>query len=147
MLVDDLKTLMATSFSFYLKTANYHWNIEGDDFISYHPWLGDLYSDVYDTIDRLAEYIRTLQAYTPASLTRFQELTRITDQIEVVQPMVLFEQLLVDNQTLIDLLNTTFDSATAERQQGIANFIAERLDAQNKYAWQIRATLKPSVDD
>ena len=147
MLVDDLKTLMASSFSFYLKTANYHWNIEGDDFISYHPWLGDVYSDVYDTIDRLAEYIRTLQAYAPASLTRFSELTKITDQIEVVQPMVLFEQLLGDNQIIIDLLNSTFDTATKERQQGIANYMAERLDYHNKLAWMIRATLKPGVDD
>ena len=147
MLVDDLKTLMASSFSFYLKTANYHWNIEGDDFISYHPWLGDVYGDVYDTIDRLAEYVRTLQAYAPASLTRFSELTKIEDQIEVIQPMVLFEQMLNDNQTIIGLLNTTFDSATKERQQGIANYMAERLDYHQKLAWQIRSTLKPSVDD
>lgn len=142
MLTDDLKTTLATSFSFYLKTANYHWNIEGPDFIQYHPWLGDLYSDVYDTIDRLAEYIRAMQAYTPASLTRFQELTEIEDQIEVVQPMQLFQQLLDDNQILLDQYNTLFDVATSERQQGIANFAAERLDFHQKYAWQIRATLK-----
>jgi len=147
MLVDDLKTLMATSFSFYLKTANYHWNIEGDDFISYHPWLGDVYNDVYSTIDRLAEYIRTLQAYTPASLVRFSELSKVQDQIEVVQPMVLFQQMLADNQIIIDLLNKTFDSATRERQQGIANYMAERLDAHQKLAWELRSTLKPSVDD
>jgi starvation-inducible DNA-binding protein len=147
MLVDELKTLMATSFSFYLKTANYHWNIEGDDFISYHPWLGDVYGNVYGTIDRLAEYIRTLQAYAPASLTRFSELSRIVDQIEVVQPMVLFEQLLGDNQIIIDLLNATFDTATKERQQGIANYMAERLDYHNKLAWMIRSTLKPGTED
>lgn len=147
MLVDDLKTLLATSFSYYLKTANYHWNIEGDNFISYHPWLGELYSGVYETIDQIAEYIRAMQAYTPASLVRFQELTKIQDQIEVVQPMVLFEQLLADNQTMLDLLNITFDTATKERQQGIANFIAERIDFHQKYAWQIRSTLKPGVDD
>ena len=142
MLSDSLKKLLATSFSFYLKTANYHWNIEGKEFLSYHPWLGDLYSDVYDTIDRLAEYLRTLQAYTPASLTRFMELTEIEDQLEVVQPPALFQQLLDDNQKLLDMFNTTFSVATIENQQGIANFIAERIDAHQKYAWQIRSTLK-----
>jgi starvation-inducible DNA-binding protein len=147
MLVDDLKTLMATSFSFYIKTANYHWNIEGDDFISYHPWLGEVYSNVYDTIDQLAEYVRTLQAYAPASLARFSELTTIADQFEIVQPPVLFQQMLSDNQVVIDLLNKTFDSATKERQQGIANFMAERLDYHNKLAWQLRSTLKPSMED
>ena len=142
MLTDDLKTTLATSFSFYLKTANYHWNIEGPDFIQYHPWLGELYGDVYGTIDRLAEYIRALQAYTPASLSRFSELTEIEDQIDVVQPMQLFQQLLADNQILLDQYNALFDTATTERQQGIANFAAERLDFHQKYAWQIRSTLK-----
>jgi starvation-inducible DNA-binding protein len=142
MLVDDLKTTLATSFSFFLKTANYHWNIEGKDFIQYHPWLGELYSGVYGTIDQLAEYIRTLQAYVPASLVRYQELTRVACQLEVVQPPVLFQQLLQDNQTMIDLYNQVFDVASTERQQGIANFAAERLDFHQKYAWQIRSTLK-----
>ena len=143
MLVDELKTLLATSFSFYLKTANYHWNIEGDDFIQYHPWLGELYAGVYGTIDQIAEYIRAMQAYTPASLIRFMELTKIQDQIEVAQPMAIFEQLLlVDNQIMLDLLISAFDTATNERQHGIANFIAERIDFHQKYAWQIRSTLK-----
>ncbi len=147
MLVDDLKILMASSFSYYVKTANYHWNIEGDDFIQYHPWLGELYSDVYSSIDQLAEYIRILRSYTPGSLARFQELTKITDQLEVVQPPPLFQQLLSDTEILIDLLNATFDSATRERQQGIANFMAERVDVMQKYAWQIRSTLKPLPGD
>lgn len=142
MLVDDLKTLMATSYAYSVKTANYHWNIEGEDFIPFHPWLGELYGDVYGTVDQLAEYIRTLQAYAPASLIRFQELSRISEQLEVVQCPVIFEQLLQDTLIMISLLNTTFDSATKERQQGIANFMAERLDTMQKYAWQIRSTLK-----
>jgi len=142
MLVEELKTLLATSFSFYLKTANYHWNIECDDFIQYHPWLGELYAGVYETIDPIAEYIRTLQAYTPASLIRFLELTEIEDQLEVAVHMTIFEQLLVDNQIMLDLLESAFDTATQERQHGIANFIAERMDFHQKYAWQIRSTLK-----
>lgn len=147
MLVDDLKILMASSFSYYVKTANYHWNVEGENFIQYHPWLGTLYSDVYNTIDQLAEYIRVLQAYTPASLVRFQELSKIEDQVTVVQPPQLFEQLLADTQLLIALLNKTFDSAAAERQQGIADYMAGRVDTMQKYAWQIRSTLKETSGD
>lgn len=142
MLTDDLKTLLASSFSFYLKTANYHWNIEGPDFIQYHPWLGELYSGVSDSIDQIAEYIRATQAYAPASLARFQELTQITDQIDIVQPPRMFQQLLGDNQRMIDLFNQAFASATGANQQGIANFLAERIDFHQKYAWQIRSTLK-----
>lgn len=142
MLVDDLKVLLATTHSMYLKTANYHWNMEGPDFIQYHPWLGDVYSDIYGTEDRIAEYIRTLQAYTPASLARFQELTMIKDQIDVVQPLDLFQQLLSDNQIMLDCLNAVFASASTENRQGIANYMADRIDTHSKWAWQIRATLK-----
>lgn len=147
MLTDSLKTTLATSFGFFIKTANYHWNIEGEEFIPFHPWLGELYSGVYDTIDQLAEYLRTLQAYVPASLARYQELSRVADQFEVVQCPVIFTQLLADNQTMIDLYNEVFDVATKERQQGIANFAAERLDFHQKYAWQIRSTLKTVPGD
>lgn len=126
----------------YLKTANYHWNMEGPDFIQYHPWLGDVYSDIYGTEDRIAEYIRTLQAYTPASLARFQELTLIKDQIDVVQPLELFQQLLSDNQVMLDCLNEVFTCAVNENRQGIANYVADRIDQHSKWAWQIRATLK-----
>lgn len=147
MLVDDLKTLLATSYSYALKAANYHWNVEGDDFIQYHSWLGDVYSEVFSSVDQIAEYIRILQAYTPASLIRFQELTRIQDQIEVIQPPELFQQLLEDTTTMIAVLNQVFASATRENQQGIANFMAERLDVMQKYAWQIRSTLKKLPGD
>ena len=54
----------------------------------------------------------------------------------------MIEELLADNQRLMDLLNQCFDSATSEKQEGIANFIAERLDAQGKHAWMLRSFLK-----
>ena len=142
MLIDNLKTLLASSFGFSIKTANFHWNCEGADFTQYHPWLGDLYSEVLDTTDQLAEYIRALQAYTPASFIRFQELSEIKDQIDLVNFKQAFQILESDNQKMIDLFLQAFDVAAKENQQGIANFLAERIDFHQKYAWQIRSILK-----
>jgi starvation-inducible DNA-binding protein len=142
MLADNLKTLLATSFSLYLKSANFHWNVEGPSFPQYHEFFGDFYADIYGSIDPIAEYIRALDTYTPASLTRFTELTLIEDQIGQLPVMEQFSELLADSMTLLDFLNETFKVASAENQQGIANFIAERIDAMQKHNWMIRSILK-----
>ena len=80
MLVDDLKVLLASQFSLYIKAANFHWNIEGTNFPQYHDFFGDFYVEVSEPIDRIAEYIRILDSYTPASLSKFTELSVISDQ-------------------------------------------------------------------
>jgi starvation-inducible DNA-binding protein len=142
MLADNLKTLLATSFSLYLKAANFHWNTEGPSFPQYHEFFGDFYSDIYNTIDPIAEYIRALDTYTPASLSRFTELTLIEDQIGQLAVVDQFTELLDDSMTLLAALNEAFVVATNENQQGIANFIAERIDAMQKHNWMIRSILK-----
>ena len=145
MLVDNMKTLLGSSVSLYIKSANFHWNVEGPDFPEYHEFFGEYYADVYGTIDTIAEYIRALDSYTPASLKRFQELSFIPDQTMQQAPMGMFQELFNDNATFISFLNSTFDVATGERQQGIANFIAERIDAHQKHQWMIRSILKSTA--
>ena len=142
MLVDNLKVLHASSFSLYLKAANFHWNTEGPNFPQNHEFFGDFYSDVYDTIDPIAEYIRALDSYTPGSLTRFQELTIIPDQMGQLMPVEQFTELLANSMTLLEYLNSSFTVAIAENQQGIANFLAERIDAMQKHNWMLRSILK-----
>lgn len=145
MLVDNMKTLLGSSVSLYIKSANFHWNVEGPDFPEYHEFFGEYYADVYGTIDTIAEYIRALDSYTPASLKRFQELSVIPDQTMQQPPMGMFQELFNDNATMLAFLNSTFDVATGERQQGIANFIAERIDAHQKHQWMIRSILKSTA--
>lgn len=65
MLKDKLKQVLGTSFAFYIKAAGFHWNIEGPNFPQYHAFLGDLYNEVYGSIDQLAEIIRQLDSYAP----------------------------------------------------------------------------------
>lgn len=142
MLAEDLKTLLATNFSFYLKGQMFHWNVEGPDFVELHRFFGKIYSNTYDAVDRIAEYIRVLDDYTPGSLTRFQELSQIADQIKIPRAELMVAELATDNQTMIALLNHCFNSAVAEQQEGIANFLAERLDTHGKWAWMLRSISK-----
>lgn len=142
MLADDLKTLLATEYAFVIKAQFFHWNVEGPDFAQLHRFFGKIYEDVYDAIDPTAEYIRILDEYTPGSFERFGELSLISGQIKVPRARLMITELLADNQTMIDLLNRCFQSAAEEKQEGIANFIAERIDAHGKHNWMLKSFLK-----
>lgn len=143
MLNEDLKILLATEYAFVVKAQFFHWNVEGPDFAQLHKFFGKIYEEVYDnSIDQTAEFIRILDDYTPGSFERFAELSLITGQIKIPRARLMIEELLADSQTLIDHLNVCFDSAEAEDQQGIADFVAGRIDAMGKHRWMLRSFLK-----
>jgi len=142
MLADALKTLLATEEAFALKAKQFHWNVEGPDFGQLHAFFDAIYEDVYGATDPTAEYIRTLGEYAPGSFERFTELSQIQGQTKIPRARLMLEELLANNGQMIDLLNQVFQTATDENKQGIANFIAERLDAHEKHGWMLRSYLK-----
>ena len=143
MLADALKTLLATEYAFVIKAQQFHWNVEGPDFAQLHKFFGKIYEEVYkNSIDRTAEYIRTLDDYTPGSFERFQELSQIKGQTKIPRARLMIEELLANNGQMLELLNQCFAEAEQENQQGIANFIAERIDAHGKHSWMLRSFLK-----
>lgn len=143
MLTDALKTLLATEYAFVVKAQQFHWNVEGPDFAQLHEFFGEIYQEVYNNaIDRTAEYIRTLDDYTPGSFERFLELSQISGQTKIPRARLMIEELLANNGQMLELLNQCFAEAEQENQQGIANFVAERIDAHGKHGWQLRSFLK-----
>lgn len=143
MLADTLKVLLASAYVFSIKTQNFHWNIEGPNFPQYHIFLGDLYSEVYDnTVDKLAEIIRQLDVYSPGSLTRFAELSQINDQVKIPRAELMFKELYEDNDILLGMYKQAFHVAEEADEQGIADFIAGRIDAHSKHRWMLRSILK-----
>jgi starvation-inducible DNA-binding protein len=142
MLSDNLKVLLASTQAFAIKTQNFHWNVEGSNFPQYHDFFNTLYEDVSATIDPIAEYIRVLGVYTPGSLSRYAELSIIQDQIKIPRAQLMFAEALQDCEKIGELVVAMFDVATNERQQGIANYMAELQDLYGKKAWFIRSTLK-----
>ena len=142
MLTDLLKTLLGTQFASYVQAHAFHWNIESPDFYQYHTFFQAIYEDAYSAIDPTAEYLRSLQEYSPGSMERFLELSVIPGQTKVPRAQLMIEELLSNSETMVDLLNQCFAAATKENKQDIANFIAERLSQTNKFAWQLRSTLK-----
>jgi starvation-inducible DNA-binding protein len=142
-LVDDLKTLLATQYAYVLKAQLFHWNVEGPDFSQLHKFFGKIYEEVYEnSIDQTAEFIRILDDYTPGSFERFSELSLISGQTKIPRARLMIEELFNDSEQLIALLNQCFDVAEAEDQQGICDFLAGRIDALGKHRWMLRSFLK-----
>jgi len=142
MLADSLKILLASNFAYYIKAHGFHWNVEGPDFGELHTFFQGIYEDAYSAIDPTAEYIRYLGEYSPASFERFTELTQIAGQTKIPRARLMLEELHANNDQMLDILNSCFAAATEENEQGIANFIAERLSAHGKYRWQLLSYLK-----
>ena len=142
MLAESLKTLLATEFAYYLKAHAFHWNVEGSDFYQYHTFFQAIYEDAYSAVDPTAEYIRALGEYTPGSMERFLELSVIPGQTKIPRARLMIEELLANSGQMIELLDRCFAEATQENKQDVANFIAERLSQTNKFAWQLRSSLK-----
>jgi starvation-inducible DNA-binding protein len=142
MLSDDLKTLLASNFAYYLKAQMFHWNVEGPDFSQLHDFFAEIYGDAYGAVDQIAEYIRTLDDYAPGSLERFSELSEIPGQTKIPRARLMLEELLADTETMKSIVMQVFQVAQAEGREDIANFMAERQNSHGKYAWQLKSFLK-----
>jgi len=142
MLADSLKHLLANSYAFVIKAQQFHWNVEGPNFPQYHEFFGNLYGEVYASLDKTAEYIRTLDAYTPGSMERFVELSQIQGQTMIPRAELMFAEIQQDNDIVIGCLQECMQHAKKEGNYGIENYIAERLDAHHKHGWMIRSILK-----
>lgn len=141
-LADDLKVVMADTFSFYLKAHNYHWNVEGPNFSDYHAFFNTLYADAWEAVDAVAEHARTLDTYVPGSYTRFKELTTIEEELKIPNAMTMMTRLESDNRKVIASLMKAHASAEAEGKRGIVNFLEDRIDIHEKHGWMLRAITK-----
>jgi starvation-inducible DNA-binding protein len=139
------KIAFASTYSFALKSQNFHWNVEGSDFFEYHALFEKIYDEVYGVVDDFAENIRKLKTYTPASLSRFNMLTQVKDETEIIPLEAMVQELLQDNERMIVILKKTYDAAEAEGKHGFSNFLAERMDAHEKHGWMLRASSKGGV--
>ena len=138
----SLKIAFASEFSFYLKSHNFHWNVEGPLFSQLHELFQTIYEEVYGAIDPFAEHLRALQLYTPASLQKFSMLTAVHDENHVPAWSEMLQELLIDSEKMAEIFRVTFDMAEAAGDHGLSNFLADRQDAHKKHSWMLRASLK-----
>ena len=138
-LAQQLKVVLATAFSFYLKTHNYHWNVTGPNFSEYHQFLNDVYDEVGESVDAYAEHIRSLDTFSPGSLSQFAQLSKILDANTVIPGLSMMKQLEDDNRTLQAELTKAHDLAVEAGAYGVVNFLEGQMDYHDKLHWMLRA--------
>lgn len=142
-LTDELSELLGDVTVLYFRAHGYHWNVEGEDFAQYHALFETIYEDVYSSIDPIAENIRKLGSYAPFKLSTLQDLSSIEDSRVGTDVRSMSNDLLTANQKVLDKLYDVFNTANADAYTaGIANFLAERIDMHQKWAWQLKASVK-----
>jgi starvation-inducible DNA-binding protein len=141
-LTDELAELQADVTVLYFKAHGYHWNVEGSDFGQYHSLFKTIYKDIYSSIDPLAENIRKLGEYAPFKLDTLIKLTSLSDSKVDTNPKAMAKDLLKSNEQVVGKLKSVFDTANEANEQGVANFIAERIDLHQKWSWQLKASTK-----
>lgn len=138
----SLNVLMANVFVMYFKAHSFHWNVEGVEFSQYHDFFGDLYEDVYGSVDTIAENLRKLNAYAPKSINAMYEFKTIQEEDGIPNLHGMVQSLLAANDQVLFSLNKVFALAQKDNKQGLCNFIADRIDTHEKHGWQLRASLK-----
>ena len=143
---EELTELLADVVSFYFRAHGAHWNVKGADFSEYHKLFLKIYEDVYESIDPIAENLRKLGSIAPFTLGSFLALRTIDDAPAILQdPIALANDLLAANDIVLDELSDAFDCATLYNQQGVANFLAGRIDQHQFWKWQLTASLGQEV--
>lgn len=138
-----LTLALANTYVMSFKAQTYHWNVEGMFFPMFHDFFGELYEELYGSVDDLAERIRTLDGYAPvsiASLLRFATVREDDVKPDNVSAMV--SNLLVACEETSASLNKAFALAEAQNNQGLMDLIAGRLDAHAKHHWMLKSILK-----
>ena len=141
-LIEIMRKVLADTFAMYLKAHNYHWNVEGSNFPQYHDFFGNLYEELHGAVDPIAEEIRALNAYAPGSFSRYLELTEIEDELSIPNGVEMARRLVMDNEKVLATLDIAFKLADELDQQGLADFIAGRIDAHKKHGWMLRSITK-----
>jgi starvation-inducible DNA-binding protein len=140
----QLAKLLADEFVLYTKTRNAHWNVEGPDFHSMHLFFESQYNQLDEIMDSVAERIRTIGHYAPATLKSFLSLTHLTEYTENKNDSFGFiKELLADHESIIEFIRGNINSFANEfNDAGTSDYVTGLMETHEKLAWMLRAHLK-----
>jgi|ERR1700733_9434071 len=137
----ELAKLLADEYLLNTKTRNAHWNIEGTDFHSMHLFFEGQYGELDEIMDQVAERIRQLGHYAPATLKEFLELTHLTEKTnQKNDSLSLIEGLVADHENIIIFIRENINKFGDEyKDLGSSDFITGLMEKHEKMAWMLRA--------
>ena len=136
-----LSRLLADSYTLYLKTHNYHWNVTGPQFNTLHQMFEEQYTELATAIDEIAERIRALGVKAPGSYGEFAALTDIAEGSGEESAEEMIRQLAIGQETVVRTARTAFPAADAAHDEPTADLLTQRMQLHEKNAWMLRSML------
>jgi starvation-inducible DNA-binding protein len=140
-IVEGLSKLLADSYTLYLKTHNYHWNVTGPMFTTLHELFEEHYLELAEAVDLIAERIRALGEFAPGSYQAFSKLTEIKEETEVPEAYEMIKNLLDSHETIIRHARKVITSDAIEGDEVSADLLTQRMEFHEKTAWMLRSLL------
>ena len=136
-----LARLLADSYTLYLKTHNYHWNVTGPLFNTLHLMFEEQYTELAAAVDEIAERIRALGEPAPGSYKAFGELTSIEEEEQVPDAETMIRQLVIGQETVVRTARELFPVVDEAGDEPTADLLTQRMQIHEKNAWMLRSML------
>ncbi|MBI5919449.1 MAG: DNA starvation/stationary phase protection protein [Nitrosomonadales bacterium] len=140
-IAEGLKHLLADTYTLYLKTHNFHWNVTGPMFQTLHLLFMDMYNEQWMAVDLLAERIRALGFPAPGSYREFTALTCIPESEGSPDAREMIRQLIAGQESVVRTARAMFPVVNEANDQPTADVLTQRMQIHEKNAWMLRSLL------
>jgi starvation-inducible DNA-binding protein len=144
LVADDLSRFLADTFILALKAHNYHWNVTGPYFKVLHELFKEVYTELIEAGDMVAERVRALGFYAPGSYHVFTQLTVVEEERNVPPALDMVRQLVQDNELLVRRAGEVCNIAESVGDPATADIMIRRIQVHSHYAWLLRSHLESS---
>jgi starvation-inducible DNA-binding protein len=141
-IVDGLSRVLADTYTLYLKTHNFHWNVEGPMFNTLHLMFMEQYTELWNALDLIAERIRALGFPAPATYREFSKLTSIEETEGVPDALEMVRLLVSGHEAVARTVRAAFSAAEKASDESTCDLYTQRLNIHEKTAWMLRSLLK-----
>jgi len=138
---DVLSRLLADTYTLYLKTHNFHWNVTGPLFNTLHKMFEEQYTELSEAVDRIAERIRALGFPAPGSYSQYMKLTSIKEETGVPTAEKMLGQLVEGHEAVIHLARTSLPAIEKIVDMSTVDLLTDRMEIHEKTAWMLRSML------
>jgi len=141
-IVSGLSRVLADTYTLYLKTHNFHWNVEGPMFNTLHLMFMEEYTELWNALDQIAERIRALGFPAPATYKEFSKLTSIEETEGVPDALEMVRLLVSGHEAVARTVRAAFSAAEKASDESTCDLYTQRLNIREKTAWMLRSLLK-----
>lgn len=141
-IADGLSRFLADTYTLYLKTHYFHWNVTGPQFRTLHLMFEEQYNELWTAVDQIAERIRSLDFPAPGTYSEFAKLTSIEESNGVPHAQDMIKALVSGHEAVVRTARSVFPIAEKASDEATADLLTQRLQIHEKTAWMLRSLLE-----